>query len=222
MATKPRNGWPVLDPLAEDPAMRKGSTNADLLDFNRRLYSPGNFAAQPITPTPAWRPAPGDYAYSNTTPSATAAGFPVAPSPMGPPTPNPEEVPYMTGSAGAAGGTSSYDQMGAPQPVSPQVPAPAGPGTPGQNALQAHQAEAATPPGMRPLSPQRQYFMALHRVDAHATQAPQNAPTDFDATFGGDAAHMGGPSVTWQQRQQQNQQKIAGAAAQRGLDFSPY
>lgn len=93
---------------------------------------------------------------------------------------------------------------------------------PAQNAMQRQQAEAATPPAMRPISNARRFFWGTGLVDASAPLSPRSAPTDFDATFGAGAPHMGGPGVTWQQRQQQNQQKVADATAQRGLDWSPY
>lgn len=91
-----------------------------------------------------------------------------------------------------------------------------------QNALQRQQTEAQQPPAMRQISPARRYFWGTGRIDARAPLSDRSAPTNFDATFGANAPHMGAPSVTWQERQSQNQQHVADASAQRGLDWSPY
>lgn len=232
-ATKYRNGWPVLDPLAGDPSMRKGRTDADLLDFNRRIYAPGGMTPQPsppASPTP-WKPAAGDYAFLNNPSGAPLSlppddpmaiqnmgGFPVAGAagPTGPPALNPGQDSYAV----APASPTSPMSPGMPSPL-PGTPAGIG-APPAQNAMQQHQVEAATPPGMRPISNARRFFWATGRVDGSAPLAAASQPTNFDATFGPGATHMGGPGVTWQQRQQQNQQHIADASAQRGLDFSPY
>lgn len=269
-ATKYRNGWPVLNPLAGDPSMRKGRTDADLLDFNRRIYAPGGMTppsaiptTQPNYPT-GWQNLGGGRTQygTNQTPYGSvgvtqapsyrnAAGAPLGlpsndplsianvdpigpPSPiMGPPAPSTMggfPVARATGPPDLNPGQDSYPVAPASpgSPMSPGMPSPL-PGTPAgigaapaQNAMQQHQAEAATPPGMRPISNARRFFWATGRVDGSAPLAAASQPTNFDATFGPGATHMGGPGVTWQQRLRQNQQHIADASEQRGLDFSPY
>lgn len=94
---------------------------------------------------------------------------------------------------------------------------------PSENSMQRAQTEAEgqnEQAQMRSLSPQRRYFWSTGRVDARAAQAPQNARTDFDSTFGPDRAHMGTPGTTWAQRQASNERGISNARELRGL--SPY
>lgn len=114
------------------------------------------------------------------------------------------------GPMGSAGdlGTSSQEESHSMGVVRP----------PSQNSMQRHQAEAQD--DMKGISPQRRFFWATGRVDARAPLSPRSAPTDFESTFGTNRQHMGGMPVTWQQRQQSNQQGIADVRALRGL--SPY
>lgn len=233
MPSKYRNGWPLFDALEGDPVMRKGSGQDAMMDFNRRLYSPGGATStrtRPVT-TPTtqlgngWQTGsataierqfqtPGTFAGSIGLPPVMG-GFPVTgaagpSSPMGPAAPDPQSVPYMVN-----GGSSDATEVASHQ-SQPSL------NTPAQNAMQAHQAEAATPPEMRPISSARRFFWATGLIDGRAPLSPSSAPTDFDATFGGGATHLGGPGVTWDQRQQQNQQHVSDATKQRGLDWSPY
>lgn len=150
--------------------------------------------------------------------------------PMGPDAPDPTQPSYLIGAGGTPSdgsgeiGSAASANIGASAiPSNGQIHPDVGVGnTPAQNAMQAHQAEAATPPDMRPISSARRFFWATGLIDGRAPLAAASAPTDFDATFGGGATHLGGPGVTWDQRQQQNQQHISDATKQRGLDWSPY
>ncbi len=224
--------------LQDDPALRKGTSNADRMEFNRRLYAPrgSSYGAAPQAAAVARTPTvnlgggfmsgvssvsspyqtPGTTAsYSGAPP--TMGGFPVSP----------------TGAAGPAGPESA----GTPDPLSTipgDFPSPSGDtanafqhtssiGQPTTgNAMQRHQDEAAKPPEMRPISSARRFFWGTGLIDARAPLSPRSAPTDFESTFGAGASHMGTPGTTWDQRQQSNQQHIADATAQRGLDWSPY
>ncbi len=234
-----RTGWPVMPQLQDDPYLRKGTSDAQRMDFNRRLYRPGTAQIGPTPPStpPAGTPTvnlgggfmsgvpsvtspyqtPGTFAgYSGAPP--TMGGFPVSPT---------------GGVAGPAGPASA----GPPDPLSTDpsaFPPPSGDtenafphtasiGQPTSgNAMQRHQDEAAKPPEMRPISSARRFFWGTGLIDARAPHSAADAPTNFDATFGAGATHMGTPGTTWEQRQQQNQQHIADATAQRGLDWSAY
>ncbi len=234
-----RTGWPVMPQLQDDPYLRKGSSNAERMDFNRRLYRPGT--AQ-IGPTPPTAPPPGTPTvnlgggFMSGVPSVTSpyqtpgtfAGYSGAPPTMGG---------FPVSPTGGVAGPAGPASAGPPDPLSTDPSAfPPAPGDTenafphtssiGQptsgNAMQRHQQEAATPTEMRPISPARIRFVATGRVDASAPLASASQPTNFDATFGAGASHMGGQGTTWEQRQAQNKQHIADATAQRGLDWSPY
>lgn len=147
-------------------------------------------------------------------PSATQAiaglgGFPLASIA------DPTTMARLNGVSGPTGSTGDIGTSSQEESHSMGVVRP-----PSQNAMQRHQAEAEEPDNMRGISPQRRFFWATGRVDARAPLSPRSAPTDFEATFGTNRQHMGGMPVTWQQRQQVNQQGVADARALRGL--SPY
>ncbi len=224
--------------LQEDPYLRKGTSNAERMDFNRRLYAPGT--AQ-IGPAPRPTPAPGTPTvnlgggFQSGVPSVTSpyqtpgtfAGFSGAPPTMGgfPVSPTGAAGPVGPESAGPADPLST-DPSAFPPPTGDTANASPHTSSIGQpttgNAMQRHQDEAAKPPEMRPISSARRFFWGTGLIDARAPLSPRSAPTDFGATFGADATHMGTPGTTWEQRQQSNQQHIADATAQRGLDWSPY
>lgn len=111
------------------------------------------------------------------------------------------------------------DQQTNPSPV-PNMGSPVV--QPSQNAMQRQQEEAQQG-GTRPISSARRFFWSTGLIDGSAPLSPRSAPTDFDATFGAGAPHMGKSSTTWEERQAQNRQKIADAKDQRGLDsWKPY
>lgn len=120
---------------------------------------------------------------------------------------------------GAMNSAPSLDQQTNPSPV-PNMGSPVV--QPSQNAMQRQQEEAQQG-GTRTISPARRFFWSTGLIDGSAPLSPRSAPTDFDATFGAGAPHMGKPSTTWEERQAQNRQKIADAKDQRGLDsWKPY
>ena len=246
MALKPnaRRFWPKARSLADDPAGRAGTTDAEMLEFNKRLYAPSDTWKQPSAAIPP--------VYEGTTPISLAGGYQtgnagdilsryrtpgtfasvngayIAPTIGGSPTPpqlsTPRAAVGVAGPTGSAGSPAlnEQDQDNYSSAWDPSKGAPvAGP----QNAIQRHQAEAAqrTQPqqqegGMREISPQRRYFWSTGRIDARPTDSPRNARTDFDATFGPDAAGMPNrPSTTWQERQFSNQAKQNRIVADRGL-----
>ncbi len=238
----------MMGQLAADPAARKGSTMEELLAFNRRLAAPGTatfgqpkatFVAPPRSGDFVGNPdiadailkkyqTPGTYAgYSNlpARPIGTplAAGFPLSPAGASGPTGEPSDSYHV-----APPGSIPPQGMGdSPSPGQTIIGMGQAAGDAliqqGQgNAMQRHQEEAQTDPAMRPISAARRFFWATGRIDGSAPLSPRSALTNFDSTFGSGASHMGAPGVTWEQRQQQNQQHIADASAQRGLDFSPY
>ncbi len=221
--------------------MRKGSTDAERMDFNRRLYAPGGYQLGPVPPvTPVTTPninagggfmtgnplaiqnqyqTPGTFASSTGMPTPLGTpmqgGFPVAGAagPTGPTGPGMSHSHTSPGSADAGGFgqdvmVHSYEGEAGT--------------TPPANSLQQHQQEAATPSDLRPISSARRFFWGTGLVDARAPLSSRSAPTDFGATFGAGATHMGSVGTTWDERQAQNQQHIADASNQRGLDWSPY
>lgn len=142
-------------------------------------------------------------------PSAPGASGPVGPT-------GPAGLPQMGGF-----GNSAETGIDGPQAGSAWGGMPIRP--PSENSMQQAQTEAEAQneqAQMKDLSPQRRYFWSTGLVDARPTQAPGNARTDFDATFGPNRAHMGSRGTTWAQRQANNAKGIADARELRGL--SPY
>lgn len=132
------------------------------------------------------------------------------------------------GAGAAPGGFPGLGAMNSALPIDQQtnpssVPNMGSPVVqPSKNAMQRQQEEAQQG-GTKKASPARQFFLDTGYIDGSAPLSPRSAPTDFDATFGAGAPHMGKPSTTWEERQAQNRQKIADAKDQRRLDsWKPY
>lgn len=162
-----------------------------------------------------WRDDPSGYGWQGEkTYPGRGPGYWPAPS---------EGAPPRLPQSGAAGPAGSPAPESSAVDTAPRAVMPSGGGVtpPEGNAAQRWQAGGSD---TQDISPQRRFFWATGLVDARATPAPQNAPTDFDSTFGPNRTHMGSAGTTWQDRQASNDAGVANAVKQRGLpsDWAPY